>query len=113
MFHQLKDVGKNWWQLALFILYSSEYRASAKGALAKGTISFTGTNSSYHVFYGNQFFVLAFFFKSKRYIFVYLIFLIKKICLNVTLATEILTSSRDLQKMYSPSNKGKANVSLY
>ena len=31
-----------------------EYRASAKGALAKGTISSTGTNSSYQVFYGTN-----------------------------------------------------------
>ena len=39
-----------------------EYRASAKGALAKGTISSTGTNSPSQVFYGNQ--SLYMYFKS-------------------------------------------------
>ena len=33
-----------------------KYRASAKGALAQGAISSTGTNSPSQVFYGNQFF---------------------------------------------------------
>ena len=37
-----------------------EYRASAKGALAQGAISSTGTNSPSQVFYGNQFFVHVF-----------------------------------------------------
>ena len=43
-------------QKKLFI----EYRASAKGALAQGAISSTGTNSPSQVFYGNQFFVHVF-----------------------------------------------------
>ena len=38
----------------------AEYRASAKGALAQGAISSTGTNSPSQVFYGNQFFVHVF-----------------------------------------------------
>ena len=46
---------RNWLpKLVNFHKKHRKYRASAKGALAKGTISSTGTNSSYQVFYGTN-----------------------------------------------------------
>ena len=46
--------------LKLNLDHLEKYRASAKGALAQGAISSTGTNSPSQVFYGNQFFVHVF-----------------------------------------------------